>query len=31
MKKNVIGTSKEFAKVAKSAKVELKNTTKCVF
>lgn len=31
MKKNVISTSKEFAKVAKSAKVELKNTFSSVY
>ena len=31
MKKNVIGTSKEFAKVAKCAKVELKNTFSSVY
>lgn len=31
MKKNVISTSKEFAKVAKGAKVELKNTFSSVY
>lgn len=31
MKKNVISTSREFAKVAKSAKVELKNTFSSVY